>query len=153
MHTTNTTNTTAIQPTTQKPLYRHLATLAMACAAMAVGGCAALSPSTPEQIVHMRATEYWEGRIGGQYEKAYALTAPSYRKLRTESQFKMQFGAGASIERAEVKKIDCEPEKCNVQLQLGVKPLLPGMNMGTVSTFVNEIWLLEEGQWWHHQDL
>ena len=153
MHTTNTTNTTAVQSMTQKPLHRHFAALAMACAAVALSGCAALSPSTPEQIVQKRATDYWKARVAGQVDKAYALSTPSYRKLRTPAQFKLQFGAGASVEEAKVTKVTCEAEKCTAQIRLGVKPALLGMKLGTISTHLDEVWLLEDGQWWHQQDL
>ena len=153
MPTTNTTNTTAIQPMTKKTLHRHMAALAMACAAVALSGCAALSPSTPEQVVQKRATDYWKARVAGQVDKAYALSTPSYRKLRTPAQFKMQFGVGANVEAAEVTKVNCEAEKCTVQVKLDVKPALLGLKIGTISTYFDEAWLLEDGQWWHYQDL
>lgn len=134
-------------------LSRRVGVAAFAFGMLALTGCAALKPAAPEQVVEKRVTAYWQARMAGQYEKAYALSTPSYRKLRTESQFRMQFGSSATIERADVKNIECEAEKCKVQLNLGVKPALPGVRLGTVDTFVNEIWLLEDGQWWHHQDL
>ena len=154
MHTTNTTHTTAVQAMTPKnPLHRHMAALAMACAAVALSGCAALSPSTPEQVVQKRAADYWKARVAGQVDKAYALSTPSYRKLRTEAQFKMQFGAGVNVEAAEVTKVSCEAEKCTTQVRLDVKPALVGMKLGTISTYLDEVWLLEDGKWWHYQDL
>ena len=137
----------------KKNLQRPLTAFALACAAVALSGCAALSPSTPEQIVQKRATDYWKARMAGQVDKAYALSTPSYRKLRTEAQFTMQFGAGANAEGAEVTKVSCEAEKCTAQVKLDVKPALLGLKIGTISTYFDEIWLLEDGQWWHYQDL
>ena len=149
-----TTHTMTIKPMTKKnSLHRPMAALAMACAALALSGCAALSPSTPEQVVQKRATDYWKARVAGQVDKAYALSTPSYRKLRTEAQFKMQFGAGVNVEGAEVTKVSCEAEKCTTQVKLDVKPALAGMKIGTISTYLDEVWLLEDGQWWHYQDL
>ena len=153
MHTTNITNTTAVQPMTQKPLHRHMAALAMACAAVALSGCAALSPSTPEQVVQKRAADYWKARVAGQADKAYALSTPSYRKLRTEAQFKNQFGAGVSVVNAEVVKVSCEAEKCVAQIKLDAKPFVPGLKLGTISTYLDEIWLLEDDEWWHFQEM
>lgn len=137
----------------KKNLQRPLTAFALACAAVALSGCAALSPSTPEQIVQKRATDYWKARMAGQVDKAYALSTPSYRKLRTKAQFTMQFGAGANAEGAEVTKVSCEAEKCTAQVKLDVKPALLGLKIGTISTYFDEIWLLEDGQWWHYQDL
>ena len=149
-----TTHTMTIKPMTKKnSLHRPMAALALACAALAVSGCAALSPSTPEQVVQKRATDYWKARLAGQYQKAYALSPPAYRKLRTEKQFQQQFGAGASVERAEVVKVSCEAEKCTTRVKLGVKPALAALNVGTLDTHFDEIWVLEDGQWWHYQDM
>lgn len=135
-----------------KPIGRSLSAVALALGALAMAGCAALAPSTPEQIVQKRATEYWQARMAGQVGKAYALSTPSYRKLRTEAQFKMQFGAGASVEGAEVTKVTCAEEKCTAQMKISVKPALMGLKVGTIPMYMDEIWLLEEGQWWHYQE-
>lgn len=137
----------------KKNLQRPLTAFALACAAVALSGCAALSPSTPEQVVQKRATDYWKARVAGQVDKAYALSTPSYRKLRTEAQFKNQFGAGASVVNAEVVKVKCEAEKCVAQIKLDAKPFVPGLNLGTISTYLDEVWLLENGNWWRYQDM
>lgn len=146
-------HTTIPTPSKMHPLHCGIASLALACAALSVSGCAALAPRTPEQIVQKRAADYWNARVAGQFDKAYVLSTPSYRKLRTEAQFNRQFGAGASFESAEVNKVECEPEKCMVQMKLGVKPAILGINLGTVPIFVNETWVLEEGNWWRYQDV
>ena len=149
----HTTHNTAFQPMTKKTLHRHMAALAMACAAFALSGCAALSPSTPEEIVQKRAAEYWKARVTGNLDKAYALSTPAYRQLRTPAQFKMQFGAGVSVQSAEVTKVSCKAEKCTTQIRLDVKPVIMALNLGTISTYLDEIWVLEDGKWWHYQDL
>ena len=68
-------------------LRRSLTAAALALGALSVAGCASFGPRTPEQIVQERATDYWKARVAGQIGKAYALSTPSYRKLRTEAQF------------------------------------------------------------------
>ena len=134
-------------------LSRRIGAFTLALGALTLAGCAAFAPSTPEQAVQQRATAYWKARVAGQVDKAYALSIPSYRKLRTEAQFKLQFGAGASVESAEVAKVVCEAEKCTVKVKLGVKPALMGLKVGTIATYVDETWLLEDGQWWRYQEL
>ena len=150
------------QPTMHVSLFKHstpqllrrsLTTLTLACLAVAVSGCAALTPSTPEQAVQKRAADYWKTRVSGELDKAYEFSTPSYRRLRTVVQFNRQFGAGASIEQAEVNKVECEPEKCNVQMKLGVRPAIMGVAMGMVPIYVNEVWVLEDGKWWRYQDV
>ena len=126
---------------------------ALAALGIALAGCATTAPASPEQAVKARATEYWQARIAGQYEKAYALSTPSYRKLRSAQQFKEQFGSGASVKTAEVVAVSCEPEKCTTRVKLGVSPAALRMKLDTIATHKDETWLFEDGQWWHHQDL
>lgn len=133
-------------------LNRRIGAAALGFGMLALSGCAAFAPATPEQVVEKRALAYWKARMAGQYEKAYALSTPSYRKLYTDVQFRSQFGAGVNVESAEVTKVACEAEKCIAQLKLGVKPALLGVKMGTIPTYVDDTWLLEDGQWWHFQE-
>ncbi|PJI99195.1 hypothetical protein CLU85_4037 [Acidovorax sp. 69] len=121
-------------------------------ATLALAGCATFS-GPPEQVVQQRATEYWKARVTGNYAKAYALSTPSYRKLHTMEQFRMQFGDGASLKGAEPINTTCEPEKCTVRIKISAAPALVGMNLGTIATHLSETWLLEDGQWWRYQDL
>ena len=132
---------------------RRIGAAALALGMLALSGCAALAPATPEQIVEKRSAEYWKARIEGKYAKAYALSTPSYRNVRTEAQFKMQFGAGVNVQAADVIKVTCEAVKCTTRVKISFNPALLQMNTGTIATHVDEIWLLEDGQWWHHQDL
>lgn len=127
--------------------------LALASTVLALGGCTAFSPATPEQAVQKRADAYWQARVAGQMKKAYEFSTPSYRQLRTETQFIAQFGAGASIESAEINKVECEQEKCSVQVKIGVKPAIAGLNLGAVPAFVNETWVLEDNNWWRYQEV
>lgn len=126
---------------------------ALAALGIALAGCATTTPASPEQAVEKRANEYWQARIAGQYEKAYDLSTPSYRKLRSAQQFKQQFGAGVAVKTAEVTRVLCEAEKCTATIKLGISPAVLRMKLDTIATHVDETWLLEDGQWWHYQDL
>ena len=121
-------------------------------ASMLLVGCATLG-GKPEQAVEKRSNAYWKARVTADYVKAYELSAPSYRKLRTAEQFRRQFGAGSTVKGAETTKVTCEAERCTAQVRISATPALVGLNVGTIDTYVNEIWLLEDGQWWHYQDL
>ena len=139
-------------PMAKHMLGRRIGAFTLALGALTLVGCAAFAPATPEHAVQQRATAYWKARVAGQVDKAYALSTPSYRKLRTEAQFKQQFGAGASVEGAEVNKVTCEAEKCTAQIKISVKPALMGLKLDTIATYLDEVWLLEDGQWWHYQE-
>ena len=131
---------------------RRLGALAVTLSTLALAGCGAFTPATPEQIVQKRASEYWEARITGKFEKAYELSTPSYRKLKTLDQFRMQFGPGVSVQAAEVASVVCEPQKCTTKMKISAKPALIGVKLGTIPLYMDEIWLLEDGQWWHYQE-
>ena len=137
----------------KSPLARLVGTPIIAAALLLSAGCASLSPVKPEDAVQQRADAYWKARTAGQVEKAYELLSPSYRKLRTLEQYRGQFGSGAAITGASVVKVACEAERCTARMRLDAKPALLGVGLGTIATHLDEIWLLEDGQWWRHQDL
>ncbi len=120
---------------------------------LALAGCASLRPSTPEQAVKERAEAYWKARIAGQFDKTYALTPPSYRKAFTQEQFARQFGTGASVKSAEVTNVACEAEKCTAKIKLTAVPAIIGVKLRPIDTYLDEAWVLEDGNWWRFQDL
>ena len=135
------------------PLTRLVGMPTAAAVVLFAAGCASLGASKPEDAVKQRAEAYWKARAAGQVDKAYELTSPSYRKVHTFDQFKMQFGNGASIKGVSVVKVDCEAEKCTVRTKVEAAPALMGVSVGTIATHLDEIWLLEDGQWWRYQDI
>ncbi len=135
------------------PLTRMVGMPIAAAVVLFAAGCASLGASKPEDAVKQRAEAYWKARAAGQVDKAYELTSPSYRKVHTFDQFKMQFGNGASIKGVSVIKVDCEAEKCTVRTKVEAAPALMGVSVGTIATHLDEIWLLEDGQWWRYQDI
>lgn len=118
-----------------------------------MSGCAVLAPKTPEQQVAMRAAEYWKARQTGDFDKAYAYATPAYRKVKTAKVYQQQFGAGAAIKDSEVAKVACAPQRCEVQMRLSVLPILLGIKIRPIDAYVDEVWLLEDGQWWLFQEL
>lgn len=136
-----------------RALIRRIFATSLAATVVALSGCAAFTPDTPEQAVEKRAVGYWKARIAGDYEKAYALATPAYRNVKSADKFRSQFGAGANVLKAEVFKVTCEPQKCTARMKLTVKPVVIRLKLDTIDMYLDEIWLLEDGQWWIHQDL
>jgi hypothetical protein len=120
---------------------------------LALAGCASFAPLPPEQAVAQRATQYWQARLEGKLEKAYNYAAPAYRAARTFDQYKTQFGSGAMIKEVEVYKVTCEPLKCTARMQLVAQLNLPMLNIGNMKTYVDEVWVLEDGTWWRFEEL
>ena len=114
--------------------------------AAVLSGCAALGGGTPEEIVAKRAQSYWDARIQGDTAKAYKFTNLAYQQVVSEQQFG-QLYRGTFAVGAAVKNVSCEPQKCDVGVNLDANPPLMGKKMGTIAMYSKQIWLLEDGQW------
>ncbi|UCU99849.1 hypothetical protein [Acidovorax radicis] len=134
-------------------LRKHSARAALAITAFAaLAGCASMGPQTPEQQVESRAATYWKARASADPKTAYALLAPAYRDLKSEKDFVGQFGAGANLRDTGVAKVTCEaPDRCTARISLTAKPMVPGLNLPVVTTYLDDTWVLEQGQWWRFE--
>lgn len=133
---------------------RRLGQGALAMGLLAVlAGCASLTGGgTPEEIVAKRAKAYWDARIKGDNQAAYALTNPGYRKVKTAEQFRITNPGTFAVE-AEVKNVSCEPQKCEAGINLKTKPPIMGAKVGTIDVYSRQTWVLEDGQWWLFTEL
>lgn len=126
-------------------------TVVVMVVAGAISGCAALSPKTPEQIVQERASQRWGALKAGNFNAAYAMLTPTYRAVVPYENYKGRHGGAVQWVSMDVVAVSCEPEKCVATIRIGAKPAL-GLRFGsTMSTHVDETWLLEGGQWWFLQ--
>ncbi len=115
-----------------------------------LGGCATVyRPGSPEAIVKEKANARWDSMITRDFATAYKFTAPSFRAVSSAERFRNKFeGAAVNWVDAKVVKVECEPEKCNVTLQVSAYvPMLRDMKE-PVSTAVDEVWIKEDGDWW-----
>lgn len=85
--------------------------------------------------------------------KAYEFTAPSYRAVVSAEKFGSKFGTAVVWVAAEVVSVTCATEKCTATVMIEAKPLLGAKFGNTISTHVDETWLLEDGRWWFFQKL
>ena len=131
------------------------ATLCGALVAVALlAGCASVESGTPEEIVKARATARLKAMVAHDFKKSYEYLAPSYRAVRTVEQYSANIGGAVQWLGADVVRVQCESaEKCTARIKIDAKPLMSTRYQGTISTGVNETWLLEEGQWWLYQKL
>lgn len=126
--------------------------LILALALATLTGCATVGQQTPEQQVEARANAYWKARVGADPKAAYAFLTPAYKGLRSEQDFARQFGTGISAKKAVVNKVTCETaEKCLANVALTAKPSLPGLSLPEVTSYFDDTWLFEDGQWWRHE--
>jgi hypothetical protein len=126
---------------------RHLAALLIASV---LAGCASMSGS-PDAIVRARATELSRARIANDFDAAYLLTAPSFRAVTPLAGYKSTFVGPVQWTAAEVVSVTCETEdKCEARIKVEAKTLfkLGGRQVPPISTYLDESWIRENGQWW-----
>lgn len=119
---------------------------AAAALALSLSACATFGGGTPEEIVAKRSQAYWDARIKGDVAKTRSFTNEAFRKTVDEKKFARNH-MGTFVQSAAVHSVKCEPEKCDVRLNLKASPPIPGVKMGTITTEGAQTWLLEDGQW------
>ncbi len=127
---------------------RALAVFALASAAAVLAGCATFSG--PEGAVKSRANDFWQARLEGRADKAYELTTPSYRQLRTLQQYRVKFG-GLGAKSVDVDSVTCEAERCVARIKMAVVPPIATLRMDPIEMYSDDIWVLEDGKWWHYE--
>ena len=130
---------------------RHALRAALAAAALALAGCAALQPQTPEQVVAQRAEARWNDLVKGDFEKAWDYTQPGFRALVKRERYFRRFGGGAQWTGAQVHKVTCEAERCTVRVRISAKVMAPPFKGQEVVSIMDEVWVREDGQWWYYQ--
>ena len=122
---------------------------------LVLAGCAGLgAPQPPEQIVRQLATQRWQALVSRNFEKAYEFAVPSYRQLHDIDYYRgKRQSTPVKWLAAEVSRVDCEAEKCLVRIQLESKPMVAMQFRGTITTGLDETWVLEAGKWWMFETL
>ena len=132
----------------------YVGKLAAACAVLALAGCAAFGPSTPEEQVKARAQERRDAIVKGDHRRAYEYMTPGFRGAVSANTYANSIGNFHIVVGANVESVQCETlEKCVAQVKLETKPLAVRGFTGTITSYSNETWLLEAGQWWFFQPL
>ncbi len=118
----------------------------MAVAAL-VAGCAS-TPANPEAVVLARATENWKALVGGNFDRAYQFTPPSYRAVTSLDDYKKGFGLAVKWTAAEPLSVKCATaDKCVALVKIAAKLPL-ARNAPPVVNHVEQTWIREDGQWW-----
>jgi len=141
-------------PTHNSSVTRRLA-LSLACVlSFAAVGCASLLPA-PEETVRKLATQRWQTLLAGKFDQAYEFATPGFRKLRTVDFYRTNRSAvPVKWVSAEVLRVDCEPARCKVTVKVVSEPRVPGFRkLLNLESGIEEVWVLEDGQWWMFEKL
>jgi len=124
------------------------------CACLVLAACASVGSGNAPDLVHQRASERWQALVAGEFSRAYAYNTPSFRAVVSLDSYRNRFGAAIVWLGAEVVGVDCpQTDKCTAHLRIDYKPLLSKKIGDKMSTYVDETWLSEGGQWWFFQDI
>ena len=124
-------------------------------AALLTGGCASSgSAARPaKEIVGERAQARWDALLRRDWSTAYGYLASGYRGIVPAERYGNQFTGPMQWQGAKVHGVDCEETRCIATVEISFRLLLPGHMDRVSSTFVEETWLLEEGQWYKFEKL
>ena len=122
-----------------------------------IAGCAAmgggLTKDTPPEVkaaaVKERSSARWEALIKGDKDAAYTYLSPGTRQMMTLEQYRARPQA-ITYTAAQVEKVDCEAETCKVGLMVTYDylPAKGTTRAKGVTTYLQETWVLENGQIW-----
>lgn len=104
--------------------------------------------------IDKKAIERWNALIEGDYKKAYSYIAPSYKQLEDFSAFSNRMNAAQlqiTWNKAEFNDKQCEPEVCEVSIDLNYTYRFPKRSMGetNATTVVKENWIKSDGKWYY----
>jgi len=129
---------------------RRLQGAALACSLL-LAACATAPVATPEEQVQQRASERWAALVKRDFSKAYAFTSPAYRE-KVDAETYQERTAQGSWSAAEVVKVTCpDPAQCNSTVRVEFKNPLARKFGDSISTHVEENWLLVDGAWYLSQ--
>ena len=120
-----------------------------------VAGCASMGNlgRPAEEIVLERAQARWNALVDRDYAVAYQFLTPGYRAVVPQRRYAGRLGGLASWESAKATSAKCEERRCVVQVEIEFRLALPGHADRLSSTFLDEIWVLEDGQWFKFEEV
>lgn len=134
---------------------QHIGLILALVAGMA--GCASLVSKSEDQVKDL-ASQRWQHLIAGDFDKAYEMATPGFRKLRTLRDYRVRKATvpvkwlGAEVLRVECTPVET-PTKCAVRIKLDSQPVVPTGFKGVLSAGIDETWLFEDGRWWMFESL
>lgn len=132
---------------------RCAALLGVVLALSAITGCASLQ-STPQDTVRQLANQRWLYIVEGKFDKAYEMTVPSFRKLKTKENYTIaMMTASVKWQSGEVVKVECETQSCKVTVKAVSQIVMPTRFKGPLVSGLDETWIFEDGQWWKLETL
>ena len=118
-------------------------------------GCASIGAGSrpAEQVVLERAQARWNALVDRDFGAAYAYLTSGYRAVVPLAAYRRQTTGPAQWEGAKAHSAKCEAARCIVAVEITFRIGLPGHADRVQSSFVDETWVLEDGQWFKYEAL
>ncbi|GMU43238.1 MAG: hypothetical protein IT479_10480 [Xanthomonadales bacterium] len=133
----------------------------LAACALALAACGSrttrpdVAPTSPrlapEEAVKQRALKRWDLLIERKFDEAYALLSPGYREVHPQDAYtKSMKDRPVQWTRVLFQGVECESDRCTVEIQVNAQFQMPVMRVGTVDALnvVTESWILSDGEWY-----
>jgi len=118
-------------------------------------GCASIGAGSrpAEQVVLERAQARWNALVDRDFAAAYTYLTAGYRAVVPLAAYRRQTTGPAQWEGAKAHSAKCEAARCIVAVEITFRIGLPGHADRVQSSFVDETWVLEDGQWFKYEAL
>jgi len=135
--------------------FRWLRSTAVGIFVAVAAGCASIGAGSrpAEQVVLERAQARWNALVDRDFAAAYPYLTPGYRAVVPLTSYRRQSTGPAQWESAKAQSAKCEAARCIVAVEITFRIGLPGHADRLQSTFVDETWVLEDGQWFKYEAL
>lgn len=109
-------------------------------------GCAGtvIKTEAPQDVVAKKAQSRWDALIKGDLDTAYTSLSSGTRSVMSLELYKAKIRTGR-WKRASVGSVACVQDRCDVVIMMEYSY----RDMKSIETRLDEIWLQENGDWWH----
>lgn len=114
-----------------------------------VSGCSSLGTGSSEQTLINRSEQRWQALIDNDFTAAYGFETPGYRSVYSVEAYRNRFGEHARWKSVRVRSVEIDNDVAHVKLALDFQSQLANGQMIDSQRFIEERWLLIEGEWWY----
>jgi len=136
-------------------LLRWLRAITVGAAIAVAAGCASIGAGSrpADEVVLERAQARWNALVERDFATAYPYLTSGYRAVVPLQSYRRQSTGPAQWESAKAQSAKCEAARCIVSVAITFRLGLPGHGDRVQTAYVDETWVLEDGQWYKFEAL
>jgi len=129
-----------------------LLVMVLAVALFSCQGAEVRKKTDDREALKKRVTEYWNYKIRREFDRAYQMELPLYRKTVSMVRYIKRFHDGMYWTGVDIKNIEMDEGAAWVMVGIQTRTIIPGIpqkkGIGYRST-LRERWIKEGGVWYH----